>query len=291
MGLRRTLLFIPGNNSGMLQNAGILGADALIFDLEDAVAPQEKDAARLLVGQALRTIGYGRCEKIVRINPLDVSAEQDIRFIVPCHPDALMIPKVNTPEDIRQAATWLEQYEAPDQKPVKLIALIETPLGIANCFPIASAHQRLVAMALGAEDYTASLGVQRTKEGREIFTARTTLVNAAAAAGIQSIDTPFTDMLDEEGLVRDVAFARHIGFKGKLVINPRHIDAVHEGFSPSAAEIMWAHRVVAVIKRAAEQGTGAVSLDGKMIDKPIVERAERVLQLAQVLGLEGRQQS
>jgi citrate lyase subunit beta/citryl-CoA lyase len=289
MELRRTLMFVPGNNPGMLQNAGVLGADSIVFDLEDAVAPREKDAARLLVGHALRTIDYGKCEKIVRINPIDVSAQQDIAAIVPCRPDALLVPKVNCAEDIHQVVQWIETSETAGQKPVKIIALIETPLGITNCYSIAIANRRVVAMAFGAEDYTAGLGTQRTKDGQEIFMARTVLVNAAAAAGIQSLDTPFTDVLDDEGLVQDIAFAKKLGFKGKLVINPRHVDAVHEGFSPSPAEIEWAHRVVAIIKLAEEQGTGAISLDGKMIDKPIVDRAERLLQLARVLGLEGGQ--
>lgn len=289
MELRRTLLFVPGNNPGMLQNAGVLGADSIILDLEDAVAPREKDAARFLVGQALRTVDYGQCEKIVRINPIDVSAQQDIAAIVPCRPDTLLVPKVSCAADIHQVVQWIEASEATDQKPVKIIALIETPLGIVNCYTIASAHPRVVAMALGAEDYTAGLGAQRTKDGQEIFSARTALVNAAAAAGIQSLDTPFTDVLDEEGLVQDIAFAKRLGFKGKLVINPRHVDAIHEGFSPSAAEINWARRVVAIIKQAEEQGTGAISLDGKMVDKPIVDRAERLLDLARALGLEGGQ--
>ena len=281
-------MFVPGNSPAMLQNAGVLGADSIVFDLEDAVAPREKDAARFLVGGALRTVDYGSCEKIVRINPIDVSAEKDIAAIVPCRPDALLVPKVNCAEDIHQVVKWIEASEAPGQKEVKIVALIETPLGISNCYSIAKAHPRIVAMALGAEDYTAYLGTQRS-DGPEIYMARTMIVNAAAAAGIQSVDTPFTDVLDDEGLVKDIAFAKKLGFKGKIVINPRHVDAVHQGFSPSAAEIEWAHRVVAVIKLAEDQGTGAISLDGKMIDKPIVERAERLLQLAKVLGLEGGQ--
>lgn len=166
MELRRTLLFVPGNNPGMLQNAGVLGADSIIFDLEDAVAPREKDAARFLVGHALRTIDYGNCEKVVRINPIDVSAEQDIAAIVPCHPDALLVPKVTSAADIHQVVQWIEASETDGQKPVKLIALIETPLGIVNCYSIATAHPRVVAMALGAEDYTAGLGAQRTKDGQ-----------------------------------------------------------------------------------------------------------------------------
>lgn len=164
---------------------------------------------------------------------------------------------------------------------------VETPLGIVNSFAVAAAHPRIVAIALGAEDYAAGLGAPRTKCGQEIFTSRALLVNAAAAAGVQAIDTPFTDVVDDAGLAADVAFAKSLGFTGKLVINPRHVDAVHQAFSPSAAEIRWAHRVVAAIRQAEAQGSGAISLDGKMIDKPIVDRAERLLQLARTLGLEG----
>ena len=287
MEMRRTLLFIPGNNPGMLQNGGILGADSVILDLEDAVAPHEKDAARLLVCHALKMTDFGSCEKVVRINPIDISAQEDVAAVVPCHPDTLLVPKVNCAADIHQVVRWIEASENSGQQPVKIIALIETPLGIVNCYSIAAAHPRVVAVALGAEDYTAGLGTSRTGDGQEIFTARAILVNAAAAAGVQAIDTPFTDVLDEEGLVADIAFAKKVGFKGKLVINPRQVDAIHAGFSPSADEIQWAHRVVAVIREAEEQGAGAIALDGKMIDKPIVDRAERLLQLAEALGLEG----
>lgn len=287
MSLRRTLLFVPGNNPGMLQNAGILGADSVIFDLEDAVAPREKDAARLLICQALTTIDYGICEKVVRINPIDASAQKDIAAVVPCRPDAILLPKAGSAQDVQQAAEWIKASETPDQPPVNIIALIETPLGIVNCFAVAASHPRVVAVALGAEDYAASLGMPRTNEGREIFTARTLLVNAAAAAGVQAVDTPFTAVNDEIGLAADTALAKQLGFSGKLVINPRHVETIHQVFSPSAAEINWARRVVAVIKQAETQGSGAVALDGKMIDKPIVDRAERLLHLALVLGLGG----
>ncbi len=285
MDLRRTMLFMPGNNPGMLQNGGVFGADAIILDLEDAVAPQEKDAARLLVAEALRTIDYRASEKVVRINPLDTFARQDIKAIVPCCPDAILMPKVESPEDIREAARLVAAAETPGQTPVKLIALLETPRGIAEAYPIAKADKRVVGLAFGAEDYTAALGAKRTKEGTEIFSARTIVVNSAAAAGIQSIDTPFTDVNDRDGLLADTALAKQLGFKGKLAINPRQIDDIHRVFDPTAQEIDWARRVIKAIRKAEAEGSGVASLDGKMVDAPIVARAERILFLARLLGL------
>lgn len=285
MDLRRSMLFIPGNNPGMLQNGGVFGADSVILDLEDAVAPNEKDAARFLVANALRTVDYGDSEKTVRINPLDTFAKEDIAAIVPCRPDALVVPKVQSAADIHEAVRLIEAAEAPDQTPVKIIALLETPQGILEAYAIAKAHERVVALALGAEDYTAGLGAMRTKEGQEIFTARTMLINAAAAAEIQSIDTPYTDANDDEGLQEDTELAKKLGFKGKLSINPRQIDIIHGVFNPSLNDIDWAEQVVQAIERAKAEGSGVASLNGKMVDLPIVNRAERILHLARLLGL------
>ncbi len=285
MDLRRTMLFMPGNNPGMLQNGGVFGADALILDLEDAVAPQEKDAARLLVAQALQTVDYATSEKIVRINPLDTFAQEDIKAIVPCRPDALLVPKVEKPEDIIEVVRMAAAAEQPGQPPVKLIALLETPAGIAEAYRIAKADARVVALAFGAEDYTAALGAKRTKEGTEIFSARSIVVNSAAAAGIQSIDTPFTDVNDREGLLEDTELAKQLGFKGKLAINPRQIDDIHKVFNPTDKDIDWAQRVIKSIRKAEAEGSGVASLDGKMVDAPIVARAERILYLARLLGL------
>ncbi len=285
MDLRRSMLFIPGNNPGMLQNGGVFGADSVILDLEDAVAPMEKDAARFLVAHALRTVDYGSSEKVVRINPLDTFAVEDIKAIVPCCPDAILVPKVESAGDIHQVSAMIAAAEKPGQTPVKIIALLETPCGIVEAYPIAKADSRVVALALGAEDYTAGLGAMRTKEGTEIFTARTVLINAAAAAGIQSIDTPYTDANDEEGLLNDTQLAKRLGFKGKLSINPRQIDTIHNVFNPSLSDIDWAQQIIHAIRKAEAEGSGVASLNGKMVDLPIVNRAERILHLAQLLGL------
>lgn len=285
MELRRSMLFIPGNNPGMLQNGGVFGADSVILDLEDAVAPGEKDAARLLVAHALLNVDFGHSETVVRINTLDTFGREDIKAIVPCEPDLLLVPKVETSQDIEKVMAMVIEAEKPGQKKVNLVALLETPRGIAEAYSIAQADERVVALALGAEDYTAALGANRTKQGTEIFTARTLVVNAAAAAGVQSIDTPYTDANDEQGLLEDTQTAKQLGFKGKLSINPRQIDVIHEVFNPTDHDIEWAERVVEAIRWAEAEGSGVASLNGKMVDAPVVNRAERILYLAKLLGL------
>jgi citrate lyase subunit beta/citryl-CoA lyase len=279
------MLFIPGNNPAMLQNGGIFGADSIILDLEDAVAPGEKDAARLLVAQTLRDIDYGASEKVVRINPLDTFGEEDIKKIVPCRPDALLVPKVQSAKDIKKVVELIDRAKKPDQPFIDLVALLETPRGIAEAYNIAEADECVVALALGAEDYTAALGANRTKEGAEIFTARSMIINAAAAAGIQAIDTPYTDANDDDGLMKDTIIAKQLGFKGKLAINPRQIDIIHSVFNPSQADIEWAEQVIFAIRKAEREGSGVASLNGKMVDAPIVNRAERILHLARLLRL------
>lgn len=280
----RSLLFVPGNNPGMVQNAGVFGSDAVILDLEDAVAPAEKDAARFLVAEALRTVDYGGCFTIVRINPLEFGGLSDVRAIGPAGPNALLIPKVQSAEDVLAVVREIETLERDDAAPIELIALIETPRGLAEAYPIGVCHKRVVALAFGAEDYTAAIGAIRTREGMEILGARTTLLNAAAAAGVVAIDTPFTDVNDEESLQQDVALTRQLGFKGKLAIHPRQVPIIHKGLNPSEGEIRWARRVLAVLQQAEKAGSGAVALDGKMIDAPIVLRAEQVLRVAETLA-------
>lgn len=277
----RSMLFVPGNNPAMLQAAGVFGADAVILDLEDAVALREKDAARFLVAEALQCVDFKTSAKVVRINTLETGGAEDLRRIVACAPAAVLVPKVQAAADILAVAGLLESFEEPSQAPVQIIALIETPRGLAEAYAVATAHPRLIALAFGAEDYTAALGAKRTRDGLEIMSARSMLINAAAAAGVAAIDTPFTDINDEAGLRADVALARQFGYKGKLAIHPRQVDIIHEVMNPSAEEIRWAQRVLAVLRQAEMEGAGAVSLDGKMIDAPIELRARHVLKLAQ----------
>ncbi len=286
----RSMLFVPGNNPAMLQNAGVFGADAVILDLEDAVAPREKDAARFLVAEALRQVDFKTSARVVRINTLDTGGAEDLRRVVSCAPAAVLVPKVQSASDILAVAGLLETLEQPGQAPVQIIALIETPRGLAEAYSIATVHPRVIALAFGAEDYTAAIGAKRTKEGLEIISARGVLINSAAAAGVAAIDTPFTDINDEAGLRADVALARQLGYKGKLAIHPRQVDLIHEVMNPSVEEIRWAQRVLAVLRQAEQEGAGAVSLDGKMIDAPIELRARHVLKLAENIPAGGAEQ-
>ena len=287
--MRRSLLFLPGNNPNMLINADCLGSDAVIFDLEDAVSPAEKDAARLLVRNTMRYMTLN-CEKIVRINSVDTSFwKRDIQTILPQRPDLILLPKVSSAEDVRIVDAYMTEVESGlglDQGSVGIMPLIETALGVENAYSIASCSTRVKALFLGAEDLTADLQCKRTKEGREIEYARTRLVVAARAAGIDVYDTPFTDVNDDEGILVDARLAKSLGFTGKASISPRHVDVINSVFSPTPAEIDYAYDVLNAIELAKKQGKGAISLNGKMIDAPIVARAERTIAMAKALGME-----
>ena len=286
--MRRSMLFLPANSPNMVVNGGVLGADSLIFDLEDAVSPDEKDAARDLLRSALEALDFGRCERVVRINGLDTPYWRlDLEAVIPMGPELIMLPKTGGGEDIRrldQALTELESAHGLTPGRTGIIALLETAAGVENAFAAASASQRVKALFLGAEDLTADLRCQRTREGAEILYARGRLVCAARAAGVEVYDTPFTDVNDLEGLERDAAFAKGLGFTGKACISPAHVSTVNQMFSPSRKEIDYAREVFEAVERGRRQGKGAVSLRGKMIDAPIVARARLVLEAAAELG-------
>jgi len=287
----RSMLFLPGNTPNIIINAGALGADAVIFDLEDAVPPNEKDAARILVRGALESLDLNGCQIIVRINALDTPYWQaDLRELIPFGPDLIMPAKVGGPEDIRRldkAIGGLEEDSGLALGSVRLLPLIETALGVENAFFVASASPRVAGLFLGAEDLTADLRCRRTKAGREIAYARGRLVVAARAAGVEVYDTPFTDVNDDEGLEADALLAKSLGFSGKAAISPRHVGTINRVFSPTAEEIGYAREVLAAIRQAEAQGKGAVALRGKMIDAPIVARARQTIEAAERLGLEG----
>lgn len=287
--MRRSMLFLPGNNPNMLINAAYLGADAVIFDLEDAVSPAEKDAARILIRNTLRYMDLSSQEVIVRINSIDTDFyKADIDMILPQKPDMLLLPKASRPSDILEVDAYLTAKEEALGLPVgstSIMALIETALGVENAYAIASCSPRVKALFLGAEDLTADLQCVRTKEGREIEYARSRVVVAARAAGIDVYDTPFTDVNDDEGIITDSALAKSLGFSGKASISPRHIEVINNTFSPSQAEIDYAYEVIDAIELAKQQGKGAIALRGKMIDAPIVARAERTISMAETLGI------
>ena len=287
--MRRSMLFLPGNTPNIIVNGEALGADALILDLEDAVAPGEKDSARNLVRNAIGRMGFGRCEVIVRINAIDTPYwKEDLDAILPVRPDIIMPPKAGGADDVRQVdqyITELEQRHGLEPGSVKLMPLIETALGVENAFAIARASARVTAIFLGGEDLTADLRCKRTKGGAEIQYARTRLVCAARAAGVEVYDTPFTDVNDDEGILTDARYAKSLGFTGKAAISPRHVQPINEVFSPSLEEIDYAYQVIEAIRDAEARGKGAVSLRGKMIDAPIVARARQTIAAAEELGL------
>ena len=287
--MRRSMLFLPGNTPNMLINGNCLGADAVIFDLEDAVSPTEKDAARVLVRNTMRYMDFSGCQTIVRINSIDTAYwKKDVDTILPWKPNLIMLPKTGCAEDVRTADAYISEVEkklgfAPNT--VELMPLIETALGVENAYEIAAASSRVTALFLGAEDLTADLRCKRTKEGREIDYARHRMVVAARAAGVDVYDTPFTDVNDDEGIRTDAAYARSLGFTGKASISPRHVEVINEVFSPSQQEIDYAYEVMDAIRLAKEQGRGAIALRGKMIDAPIVARAQQTIAMAEEMAL------
>jgi len=287
--LRRTALYVPGNDPSMIQNAGIFGSDAIVLDLEDAVSVNEKDAARLLVRNALKNINYGNTEVIVRINSFFTPfGKDDLEIIGRAHPDGIRVPKVETIQDIQNIEKFLDRIEAEEKfekNSIKILPSIESALGLFNVFEIAKASQRIEVINFGAEDYTADIGAERTKEGKELFDIRTRMLLAARVAGIEVQDSVFAHVRDTEGLIRETQFIKQLGFDGKSVIHPSQILPVHQVFTPSQEEIARAKRIIFAIKEAEKKKSGVISLDGRMVDAPVVAKARRVLDYAQAAGL------
>ncbi|MBB6698116.1 HpcH/HpaI aldolase/citrate lyase family protein [Clostridium algidicarnis] len=286
--LRRTMLFMPGNNPGMLQNAAILGADSIILDLEDAVSITEKDSARVLVREAIKNVDYSSVEVVVRINPLDTEfGHLDLDVIARTKPDSIMVPKADE-DEIREAHEILNKIEEEEgfkKGSIKIIPLIETAFGLETVYNVINASKRVVAILLGGEDLTSDLGIKRTKDGEEIFYARNRVATVCRAFKIDSIDTPFTDTNDFEGLEKDTLKAKGLGLTGKSAINPRQIDSIHSVFAPTKEEVNHALRVLKAMEQAEREGKGVFSLDGKMIDAPIINRATTTVELAKLLNL------
>ncbi len=289
MKLRRSLLYVPGNMPGMLQNIPVFEADGVMIDLEDAVPLQEKDAARALTRNFLRSYRQRNKEMFVRINPLDTPyGYEDLREVLPALPDGIRLPKAENPELVEKLDTLLTEQEERLQLKIghfKIIPSIESAQGVLNCVETARASSRIVALAFGAEDYTASMEIDRTKSGEELFSARTQVVWAAKAAGVQAIDTIFSDVNDMEALRAETTLIKRLGFTGKSLVNPRQIEVIHEVFRPTPEEIQNALDVMDAIKRAREMGTGVISLRGRMVDAPVVTRAARTLRTAVAFGM------
>jgi citrate lyase subunit beta/citryl-CoA lyase len=282
---RFSRLYLPGNTPGLMINAGIHKPDGIILDLEDAVAADKKFEARFLVRNALREVNFYGVERMVRINQIPAGLD-DLDFVIPHNVNLILIPKCESAEHIYQVNERIDEIKSSMavSHDVWLMPIIESALGVVKAYEIASAADNIAAVAIGLEDYTADIGTLRTSGGAESFFARTQIVNAARAAGIQPIDSVFSDVADMEGLKQNVINSKALGFDGMGCIHPRQIKVIHENFAPLTSEIEKAKKIVAAFNEAAEKGLGVVSLGSKMIDPPVVKRAQNTIDVAVSLG-------
>ncbi len=282
---RFSRLYLPGNSPNLMINAGIHNPNGIILDLEDAVAPDKKFEASFVVRNALRQVDFYGAERMVRINQIPRGLD-DLDFIVPHNVNLILIPKCESKDQILAVNKRIDSIKK--EKEIKgdiwLMPIIESSLGVIKAYEIASAAENVVAIAIGLEDYTADLGTRRTQEGTESFFARSMVVNAARAAGIQPIDSVFSDISDMEALKQNVLVSKSLGFDGMGCIHPRQIRVIHENFAPDTNEIEKAKKIVSAYMEAREKGLGVVSLGSKMIDAPVVKRAQKTVDLAISLG-------
>ncbi len=282
--LRRSMLFVPGSNAAMISNTFIYKPDSIMFDLEDAVALKEKDSARILVAHALQHPLYQEIETVVRVNPLDSEfGLADLNAVVRAGVDVVRMPKTETAQDVIDMDREITEIEKACGRKVgstKMLAAIESPLGITQANQIATASKRLIGIALGAEDYVRNLKTERSPEGIELLFARCSILQAARAAGIQAFDTVYSNANNEEGFLAEAALIKQLGFDGKSLINPRQIELLHNLFAPTQKDVDQARRIIDAAEEAERNGLGVVSLNGKMIDAPIIDRAKLVLERA-----------
>jgi citrate lyase subunit beta/citryl-CoA lyase len=284
--LRRSRLYLPGNEPKYFVNAGLHGPDAIILDLEDSVHHAEKDAARLLVRNTLRAVDFGAAERMVRINQLPLGLE-DLEEIIPQSPDLILLPKAETAEQVKQVGAAIDSTarKAGVTRPIWLMPILESALGIENAFAIATASDRIAGITIGLEDYTADLGVVKTLGGSESLYARNRVVNAAHAAHVQAIDSVYSDVADSEGLLHWGEASRAMGFEGMGCLHPAQIEVIHRAFAPSPQELEKALKIVAAYEDAQARGLGVVSLGSKMIDAPVVQRALKLVVRARQMGI------
>lgn len=283
--LRRSMLFVPGSNAAMLSNSFIYTPDAIMFDLEDSVSIREKDTARMLVFNALQHPLYQEIETVVRVNGLDTEyGPLDVKAVVKAGVNAVRLAKTDSAQDVRDMEAVIaaaEEEFGREPGSTKMLAAIESAMGINNAVEIAQASDRLIGIALGAEDYVRDLRTQRTPDGTELLFARCSILQAARASGIMAFDTVYSDANNEAGFLKEAEHIKSLGFDGKSLINPRQIEMIHNVFAPSQKEVDYANAVIDAAAEAEEQGSGVVSLNGKMVDAPIIERARWTLQRAE----------
>lgn len=287
--LRRSLLYVSGASPVNMAQAPYYDEDCIIYDLEDSVPLDQKDVARFLV---YNTIKYHRPkdkESIVRVNAINtLFGKQDLEAIVRIKPDVIRFPKIETPQDVLDACAYIEKIEREagiEVGSTKIIAGMESHLGVLNAREIATSSPRIVAISLGGEDYTASLMTERSRDGLELFYGRNAVLLAARAAGVQAIDTVYADINDEEGLIEETKHIKKLGFDGKYLIHPRQIDSVNNIFTPTKKEIEYAIKVFDIIEEGKKQNKGAITLEGSMIDEPMVKRARTLMARAKAAGI------
>ena len=282
---RFSRLYLPGNTPNMMLNAGIHNPDGIILDLEDSVAPAKKEEARLLVRNALLQVNFYGAERMVRINQGQRGLE-DLKYVIPYNVHLLLVPKCEDAVYIQKLDKEIEKIKKQYSinHPIYYMPIIESAMGVEKSFEIATASPNVVSLAIGLEDYTADMGVRRTKQGNESFYARTRIVNACHAAKIQPIDSVFSDVADMEGLKENVKESKSLGFEGMGCIHPRQINVIQDSFAPELDEIEKAKKVVVAFVEAEKKGLGVVSLGTKMIDPPVVKRNQKIIDLAVSLG-------
>lgn len=284
MKLRRTMLYLPANNPGMLIDAKIYNADSIMIDLEDSITFSEKDSARILAYNALKSLDYSDVEVVVRINGLDTEfGIKDIEAMVSAGANVIRLPKTETKEDIINVEKEIEKTEKRlgiEVGTTKMMAAIESPLGIINAYEIATSSKRLIGIAIGAEDFVTNMKTTRSLGGVELLSARSQILIAARAAGIYAIDTVFSDVENTDGFIEEVKHIKQLGFDGKSVIHPSQIELVNEIYKPTEEEIDNANRTLIAVEEAEKIGLGVITVKGKMVDKPMVERALRIVELS-----------
>ncbi len=287
--LRRSMLFCPANNSKMLTTAHLKGPDCIIFDLEDAILLSEKEIARRMLCEALRNINYGNCEIYARINGLNTQfCEEDVKELVKSGIMNIRLPMCESKENIKELEDMLSYYENEYGRKIgdiKIQGAIETPKGVLNALEIATASKRMVSISFGAEDFTNCLGINRLKTSMEFLYARSHIILCANVAGIDSMDTVYSDIRDMDGFEREATEARNLGFSGKSCIHPSQVIKVHEIYTPTKEETEKALRIIKEAFEAEKNGVGVITVDGKMIDKPIIEKANRIIKLAKGANL------
>ena len=273
--LRRTMMFVPGNNPAMIKDAGIYGADSIMLDLEDSVSLTEKDAARMLVYEAIKTVDFGGSEIVVRVNGQDTPFyDEDVRAMVKAGVDVIRLPKTESAAMIQKLVKDIEHWEDKygiEKGSIGVMAAIESAKGVLNAPEIATATPLMMGLAVSGEDYTADMHTHRYPDGRELEFARNMVLQAARAADVYAFDTVFSNMKDTEGFYRKTNYIHELGYDGKSLVNPRQIEMVNKVFNPTKEEIEQAKNVQNAIREAKAKGSGVISLNGKMVDKPVVE--------------------